>query len=95
MHAAVRDRLGEHEATTARTIPIGRRVADLVDPLHAPLEQCRHEEDHRDLGELGRLDAERTENNPSGRAVDPRREEHDNQRHPATPSAVQMTAGCR
>ena len=38
-----------------------QRVADLVDAVHAPLEQRRDEEDDRDLRQLRRLDAERPE----------------------------------
>jgi hypothetical protein len=57
-----------------------QRVGRLVDSIHPPLEQRRDEEDDDDLRELGRLNAERPDVQPSRRAVDRMPEQHRHER---------------
>jgi hypothetical protein len=55
-------------------------IADVVDAVHAALEQRGHEQDDGDLRQLGRLDAEAAEMNPPRRAVHARTEQHRDER---------------
>ena len=57
-----------------------QRIADVVDPVHAPFEQRRHEDDDRDLGQLRRLHAEPGKPQPPRRAVEARAEQHSHER---------------
>ena len=67
-------------------------VLRLVDSLHAPLEHRRREQDDRELGELGRLDAHAGHGKPAVGPVDLRaddqdghqREQRDSRRSPRT-----------
>ena len=66
--------------TPPRTIrDRNEREPQVVDPIHAPLENRRDEEDDGDLRELRRLPADPRDAEPPAGAVDPPAEEHADQ----------------
>jgi hypothetical protein len=58
-----------------------KRIRDIVDAMHAAIEDQAGKEDRGNLGELGRLDAETTDAEPAPGPVDGRREQHSDEQH--------------